>query len=61
MKRVQGFAAGLIAAAIIMAGGVTARAAGNGWNITIYPIKVLVNGEVFQPTDASGKPVEVFT
>ena len=61
MKRVQGFVAGLLTAAAIMAYGVTAFAAGNGWNITVYPIKVLVNGEVLQPTDASGNPMEVFT
>lgn len=61
MKRFQGFVAGLLTAAVIMACGVTAFAAGNGWDITVYPIKVLVNGEVFQPTDASGKSVEVFT
>ena len=61
MKRVQGFVAGLLTAAVIMAYGVTAFAAGNGWNITVYPIKVLVNGEVLQPTDASGNPMEVFT
>lgn len=61
MKRVQGFVAGLLTAAVIMVCGVTALAAGNGWDITVYPIKVLVNGEVFQPTDASGKSVEVFT
>ena len=61
MKRVQRFVAGLLTAAIIMAGSVTAFAAGNGWNITVYPIKVLVNGEVLQPTDASGNPMEVFT
>lgn len=48
MKRVQGFVAGLLTAAVIMAGGVTALAVGNGWDITVYPIKVLVNGEVFQ-------------
>lgn len=52
---------GLLTAAIIMADGVTALAAGNSWDITIYPIKVLVNGEVFQSTDANGKPVEMFT
>lgn len=40
MKRVQGFVAGLLTAAVIMAYGVTAFAAGNGWNITVYPIKV---------------------
>ncbi len=57
MKRVQGFVAGLLTAAVIMAYGVTAFAAGNGWNITVYPIKVLVNGEVLQPTDASGNPM----
>lgn len=61
MKRVQGFVAGLLTAAIIMAGSVTVLAAGNGWNITVYPIKVLVNDEVFQPTDTSGKSVELFT
>ena len=42
IKRMQGFVAGLLTAAIIMAGGVTALAAGNGWDITVYPIKVLV-------------------
>ncbi len=61
MKRVQRFVAGLLTAAIIMVGSVTAFAAGNGWKITVYPIKVLVNGEEFQPTDASGNSVEVFT
>ena len=61
MEKVQGFVAGLVMAAIIMAGGVTALAAGNSWNITVYPIKVLVNGEVFQPTDANEQAVEVFT
>ena len=61
MKRMQGFVAGLLTAAIIMASGVTALAAGNGWGITVYPIKVLVNGEVFQPTNANGQAGEVFT
>ena len=39
---------------------VTALAA-NGWNITVYPIKILVDGEVFQPKDANGNDVMVFT
>lgn len=45
MKRVQGFAAGLLTAALVMAGGVTALATENGRNITVYPIKVLVKGK----------------
>lgn len=61
MKRFQGFLAGLVPAAIIMAGGMTAFAAGSGWDITVYPIRVLVNSEVFQLTNANGQAVEVFT
>lgn len=53
MKRCQGFAAGPATAAIIPAGGVTALAAENGWEITVYPIRMLVNGDVFQLQCAS--------
>lgn len=40
---------------------VTALAASGALTIEINPIKVLVNGEVFQPKDVNGNDVMVFT
>ena len=35
--------------------------AANGWTVKVYPIQVMVNGEVFQPKDAAGNDVPIFT
>ena len=35
--------------------------AANGWTLTAYPIRVLIDGEVFQPKDVNGNDVRLFT
>ena len=39
----------------------TALASGGTMTITIHPIRILVNGETFRPTDVNGNEVMVFT
>ena len=39
----------------------TALASDGSMTITIHPIRILVNGEVFRPTDVNGNEVIVFT
>ena len=39
----------------------TALASDGSMTITIHPIRILVNGEAFQPTDVNGNEVMVFT
>ncbi len=39
----------------------TALASDGSMTITIHPIRILVNGETFQPTDVNGNEVMVFT
>ncbi len=55
------FLASMIAALMLAALPVTALAATGALTIEINPIKVLVNGEVFQPKDVNGNDVMVFT
>ena len=55
------FLSGALCTVLLFGLPMTALAASNGWNITVYPIKILVDGEVFQPKDANGNQVEVFT
>lgn len=61
MKRLTSFAAGALAALVISSTAVTALAASGAIKIEVYPISVLVDGEVFQPKDANGNDVMVFT
>ena len=55
------FFAGVLVVALLLALSVTALASDGSFTITIHPIRVMVNGEVFQPKDANGKDVMVFT
>ena len=60
-SRLFSFAAGVAAALLLVALPVTALASDGSLTLTIHPIKVLVNGEVFQPKDVAGNDVLVFT
>ncbi len=55
------FAAGALAALLIGSSTITALAASGAITIEVSPISVLVDGEVFQPKDAKGNDVMVFT
>lgn len=61
MKRIPSFAAGMLTMALIGSLGVGALAATGSFTITVDPINVQVNGEVFQPKDATGADVPVFS
>jgi hypothetical protein len=54
------FLAGALTMLTLIALPVSALASDNALSIKVYPINVLVDGEVFQPTDASGNKVMVF-
>lgn len=60
-KRLLSFAAGALTALLISSTTVTALAASGAIRIEVSPISVLVDGEVFQPKDAKGNDVMVFT
>lgn len=55
------FIAGVAASLMLVALPVSALASDESLTLTIHPIKVLVNGEVFQPKDVQGNDVLVFT
>lgn len=55
------FIAGVAATLMLVALPVSALASDGSLKLTVHPIKVLVNGEVFQPRDVRGKEVLVFT
>lgn len=58
-RKMKWFAAGIVSILLAAAMTVTALAA-EGWSIYVSPINVLVDGEVFQPKDVTGKQVPVF-
>lgn len=60
-KRFLSFAVGALTALLISSTAVTALAASGAIRIEVSPISVLVDGEVFQPKDAKGNDVMVFT
>ena len=60
-SRLFSFIAGVAAALVLVALPVSALASDGSLTLTIHPIKVLVNGEVFQPKDVLGNDVLVFT
>ena len=55
------FLSGFLSCAIIMTLALSIMAITGKTTIDVYPIDIMVNGEVFQPTNAQGKPVDVFT
>ena len=60
-KNVLSFVSGMIAMLLLASLPVTALAASGAIRIEVSPISVLVDGEVFQPKDAKGNDVMVFT
>ena len=59
--KMSSFLAGIAAALILVALPISALASDGSLTLTIHPIKVLVNGEVFQPKDVQGNDVLVFS
>jgi len=59
-SKIMTFAAGALTALLLSSTTLTALAASGAVSIEISPIKVLVNGEVFQPKDVNGNDVRVF-
>ena len=55
------FLAGVLVVVFLLAMSVTALASDGSFTITIHPIRIMVNGEVFQPKDVNGQDVMVFT
>ena len=60
MKKLSPFLAGMLTMAAVSSLGVSALAATGHMTITVDPINVQVNGEVFAPTDVNGNAVPVF-
>lgn len=59
--KITSFLAGVLCVVLLAGASVTALAADGSLTLNVNPIKVLVNGEVFEPKDASGNDVMVFT
>lgn len=55
------FFAGMLTVVLLMGLTVSALAADGSLSLSVNPIRVMVNGEVFQPKDAQGNDVLVFT
>ena len=60
-SKMTSFFAGIVTALTLVALPVSALASDGSLTLTVHPIKVLVNGEVFQPKDVNGNDVLVFT
>lgn len=60
-KNVLSFLTGMISMLLLVGLPVTALAVSGTITIEVSPISVLVDGEVFQPKDAKGNDVMVFT
>lgn len=54
------FLVGALCTVLVLGIATPALAASGAFTITVNPINIEVNGEVFQPTDVNGNPVEVF-
>ena len=62
MKRKITLIAALLLTIVLIAAFTSAALASDGsMTITIHPIRILVNGEMFRPTDVNGNEVMVFT
>lgn len=60
-SKMLSFLSGMVVMLMLVGLPVTALAASGALTIEVSPIKVMVNGEVFQPKDANGNDVMVFT
>lgn len=61
MKRALTFLSGMMVMLLLLALPTTALAASGAIHIEVNPISVMVNGKLFQPKDANGNSVMVFT
>ena len=59
-KRLISYLAGVVTAITIVALPVSALASDGALTLAVHPVRVLVNGEVFQPKDSQGNDVMVF-
>lgn len=59
--KLTSFFAGVLTVVLLGTLTVSALAADGSLSLTVNPIRVMVNGEVFQPKDAQGNDVLVFT
>ena len=59
--KLTSFFAGMLTVVLLMTLTVSALAADGSLNLSVNPIRVMVNGEVFQPKDAQGNDALVFT
>lgn len=59
-KRLSGFFAGVLCATIVFSLSLSALAISGKMTIEVDPINIMVNGEVFVPTDVNGKEVPQF-
>lgn len=59
-KQIPSFAAGVLTMALVSSLGIGALAVSAAMTITVDPINVQVNGQVFQPKDVNGQDVPVF-
>ena len=55
------FVAGALTVLMLVALPISALASDGALSIKAYPINVLVNGQIFEPKDANGNDVLVFT
>lgn len=60
-NRFSSFLAGALVMLMLVALPVSALASDGALSLKVYPINILVDGQVFQPTDANGNKVMVFT
>lgn len=60
-KNITSFIAGMCTAALLSTATVSAFAADGMLTLSVQPVRVLVNGAVFQPKDAAGRDALVFT
>lgn len=59
-KRIPTFLAGMVTMAVLGGVTVTALAAAGSFTITVDPVNIQVNGQVFAPKDVKGNDVPVF-
>ena len=55
------FLAGILSVVLVLGVSMTALATNDLLTITIHPIKIMVNGEAFHPTDVNGNEVMTFS
>lgn len=59
--KISSFLAGALCAVLFAGVSVTALATDGSLTLAVHPIQILVNGEVFEPKDANGNDVMLFT